>query len=103
MNAAHRQRCRDKNRQPKGTGQEADSTVKHILILLSAAAAGAAGAAEPPVIPAGLDAYRMWERWPYQRIGVRAYMRSTYDRKGGNERCRRKMIMSYLRKVEMSY
>jgi len=38
------------------------------------------------VIPAGLDAYRMWERWPYQRIGVRAYMRSTYDRKGGNER-----------------
>ncbi|MBE3123183.1 MAG: DUF2961 domain-containing protein, partial [Planctomycetes bacterium] len=24
-------------------------------------------------------------RWPYQRIGVRAYMRSTYDRRGGNE------------------
>jgi hypothetical protein len=47
--------------------------------------AGAAGA-EPPAIPAGLDAYRLWERWPYQRIGVRAYMRSTYDRSGGNER-----------------
>jgi hypothetical protein len=40
---------------------------------------------EPPVIPIGLDAYRQWERWPYQRIGARAYMRSTYDRFGGNE------------------
>jgi hypothetical protein len=42
-------------------------------------------AEEPPVIPVGLDAYRLWERWPYQRIGERAYMRSTYDRRGGNE------------------
>jgi hypothetical protein len=42
-------------------------------------------AAEPPVIPVGLDAYRQWERWPYQRIGARAYMRSTYDRRGNNE------------------
>jgi hypothetical protein len=41
--------------------------------------------AQQPVIPVGLDAYRMWERWPYQRIGERAYMRSTYDRQGGNE------------------
>src|SRR5208283_675951 len=40
---------------------------------------------QPPVIPVGLDAYRMWDRWAYQRIGVRAYMRSTYDRSGGNE------------------
>jgi hypothetical protein len=40
---------------------------------------------EPPVIPVGLDAYRQWERWPCQRLGVRAYMRSTYDRRGGNE------------------
>ncbi|MBV9122903.1 MAG: DUF2961 domain-containing protein [Planctomycetes bacterium] len=40
---------------------------------------------EPPVIPVGLDAYRQWERWPYQRIGARASMRSTYDRSGGNE------------------
>src|SRR2546428_6856805 len=40
---------------------------------------------EPPVVAVGLDAYRMWDRWPYQRIGVRAYMRSTYDRRGGNE------------------
>jgi len=52
------------------------------IALLSLAAA----AAEAPVIPVGLDAYRMWERWPYQRIGERAYMRSTYDRSGGNER-----------------
>ena len=44
-----------------------------------------APAVEPPVVPVGLDAYRQWERWPYQRIGVRAYMRSTYDRRGGNE------------------
>ena len=36
------------------------------------------------VIPVGLDAYRMWEKLPMQRLGVRAYMRSTYDRKGGN-------------------
>src|SRR6266436_5480039 len=42
-------------------------------------------AEDPPVIPIGLDAYRQWERWPYQRIGARAYMRSTYDRAGGNE------------------
>lgn len=42
-------------------------------------------AVEPPVVPIGLDAYRQWERWPYQRIGVRACMRSTYDRRGGNE------------------
>lgn len=39
---------------------------------------------EPPVIPVGLDAYRMWDKLPYQRIGVRAYMRSTYDRQGNN-------------------
>ncbi|HLK61519.1 MAG TPA: DUF2961 domain-containing protein [Chthonomonadaceae bacterium] len=44
-----------------------------------------ARAEEPPPIPVGLDAYRQWERWAYQRIGVRAYMRSTYDRTGGNE------------------
>jgi hypothetical protein len=38
-----------------------------------------------PVVPVGLDAYRMWERLPYLRIGVRAYLRSTFDRAGGNE------------------
>src|SRR5437764_11882853 len=40
---------------------------------------------EPPPIPVGLDAYRQWDRWYVQRIGARAYMRSTYDRSGGNE------------------
>lgn len=40
---------------------------------------------KPPVLPVGLDAYRMWDQWPLQRTGVRAYMRSTYDRNGGNE------------------
>lgn len=45
----------------------------------------ATATAEPPMIPVGLDAYRQWERWPYQRIGARAYMRSTHDRTGGNE------------------
>lgn len=38
-----------------------------------------------PAIPVGLDTYRRWDLWPIQRIGVRAYMRSTYDRMGGNE------------------
>src|SRR3954451_19530556 len=42
-------------------------------------------ALDPPVIPVGLDAYRMWDRWRRQRSGARAYMRSTYDRAGGNE------------------
>ncbi|WPU91454.1 DUF2961 domain-containing protein [Mucilaginibacter sabulilitoris] len=35
------------------------------------------------IIPIGLDAYRRWDLLPLQRIGVRAYMRSTYDRTGG--------------------
>lgn len=39
---------------------------------------------EPPVIPVGEDAYLQWDRIPYQRIGVRAYMRSTHDREGNN-------------------
>jgi hypothetical protein len=50
------------------------------LALLAPTARGA----EPPVIPIGLDAYRMWDKWPQQRMGARAYMRSTYDRTGGN-------------------
>jgi hypothetical protein len=53
-----------------------------LMILLFSAVTRAA---EPPVIPVGLDAYRQWDRWPQQRIGARAYMRSTYDRRGGNE------------------
>src|SRR5687768_11204324 len=59
-----------------------------VVAVVLLAGAGRVLAAEPdesaPVVPVGLDAYRMWDRWPYQRIGVRAYMRSTYDRLGGN-------------------
>ncbi len=44
-----------------------------------------AAESHPPSIPIGLDAYRMWDKWPHHRIGARAYMRSTYDRRGGNE------------------
>ena len=40
----------------------------------------------PPIIPIGEDAYLQWHLLPYQRIGVRAYMRSTYDREGNNRR-----------------
>ncbi len=40
---------------------------------------------QPPEIPVGYDAYRQWDKWPLQRIGAMAYMRSTYDRRGGNE------------------
>jgi hypothetical protein len=54
-------------------------------LLLLIGAQLVAAALEPPVIPVGLDAYRQWDKWPYQRIGVRAYMRSTHDRTGGNE------------------
>src|SRR3954471_11812629 len=54
-------------------------------VLLAILSFHAVRADEPPVVPVGLDAYRMWDRWPQQRIGVRAYMRSTYDRRGGNE------------------
>jgi hypothetical protein len=56
------------------------------LTVLAALLSPAALAAEPPAIPVGSDAYLMWARWPAQRIGERAYMRSTYDRTGGNER-----------------
>src|SRR5881394_2969317 len=61
------------------------SKVSRLGILSSLALLSMVSAAEPPVIPIGLDAYRHWARWPYQRIGARAYMRSTYDRRGGNE------------------
>ena len=55
------------------------------ILLATVLLLGRALKADPPVIPVGLDAYRMWDRWPEQRIGARAYMRSTYDRRGGNE------------------
>jgi hypothetical protein len=57
----------------------------YMLFLPAAVLVAATNHPEPAVIPVGLDAYRLWERWPYQHIGARAYMRSTYDRCGGNE------------------
>lgn len=69
-------------------------TVQLLLVILALSASNAlagpgyatnAISAEPPVIPWGLDAFRQWDRWTYQRLGMRAYMRSTYDRRGGNE------------------
>jgi hypothetical protein len=56
-----------------------------ILFLMAIFGAASAHAWEPPTIPVGYDAYRQWQRWPEQRIGECAYMRSTYDRRGGNE------------------
>jgi hypothetical protein len=55
------------------------------LLLAALVPAQAAPEPGPPTLPVGLDAYRQWDRWAYQRIGERAYMRSTYDRRGGNE------------------
>ena len=65
----------------------------HWLLLLLLTALGgplpvqaqqAAPAAEPPPLPVGFDAFTQWEKWPYLRLGVRAYMKSTFDRTGGN-------------------
>lgn len=64
-------------------------TIRNLLLRLWAKlllSAMTLGAAELPPIPVGLDAYRLWDHWADQRIGVRTYMRSTYDRAGGNER-----------------
>jgi len=59
--------------------------LKHALsgVLLLSVCFGSE-AAETPILPVGLDAYRMWDHWADQRIGQRTYMRSTYDRSGGN-------------------
>src|ERR1039458_10047237 len=59
--------------------------LRNAIAALLVLGATVALAVEPPVIPTAGDAYRMWERWAYQRIGERAYMRSTYDRSGGND------------------
>jgi hypothetical protein len=58
--------------------------IKLLIFSVALASTISAVAEKLPEIPIGLDAYRQWERWPQQRIGVRAYMRSTYDRTGGN-------------------
>ena len=69
-------------------GAGARSVVVGMVLLALAAerplAQTAMPAAEPPVIPIGYDAFRQWDEWPYLRLGVRAYMKSTFDRTGGN-------------------
>ena len=55
------------------------------LCLLCLGIRSLAQSSSPQPIPIGLDAYRAWDQWPRQRIGMRAYMRSTYDRQGSNE------------------
>jgi hypothetical protein len=40
---------------------------------------------DPPAVPIGFDAYRVWDRMFQIRLGTRTYMTSTYDRAGGNE------------------
>lgn len=55
---------------------------------------------EPPTLPVGFDAFRLWDRWPHLRIGQRTYMRSTYDRNGANHAAD---AAHYLRKREGAY
>src|SRR5215204_3276222 len=55
-----------------------------VLIATCARAQDSTPAPKLPQVPFGLDAFTQWERWPYLRIGVRCYMRSTFDRTGGN-------------------
>lgn len=50
-----------------------------------ASTADATAPASPGSLQIGYDAYRHWDLLPSLRLGVRTYMRSTYDRAGGNE------------------
>lgn len=59
------------------------TTFRHLLLILFCVPAYT-HAQKAPAIPVGYDAFRSWEQLPQQRIGVRAYMRSTYARTGGS-------------------
>jgi hypothetical protein len=61
------------------------SSLCALLVAVGPACTALAPRPDTNSIPIGLDAYRSWERWPEQRIGMRTYMRSTFDRAGGNE------------------
>lgn len=60
-------------------------------LLLAALIAGGAGEQrepgelKPPPIAIGLDAYREFRHMYRPKPGVRTFLRSTYDRAGGNE------------------
>ena len=55
-----------------------------VSIMGGAAQCALKNSAEPPMIPVGIDAYRMWDRWAYLRIGQRTYMPTTASRTGDN-------------------
>ncbi|MBK7396173.1 MAG: DUF2961 domain-containing protein [Myxococcales bacterium] len=55
------------------------------VVLTDTGAVDAAPAGALPPLPVGLDAIRRWDLWPLIRRGMRTYLRSTYDRAGGNE------------------
>jgi hypothetical protein len=78
----HRRRARD-----TPVDMRSHPTIGALLlsVVLIATVFARAAQTEPPEIPIGLDVYRQWEKWPVQRIGQRTYMRSTYDRRGGNK------------------
>jgi hypothetical protein len=57
--------------------------MRSIVILFLLTSSFSLIAQQQPVIPSGTDAYLLWDKWPLLRTGVRAYMRSTYDRRGG--------------------
>lgn len=46
---------------------------------------GSDGGASVPKVQIGYDAIRRWDQMANVRVGTRTYMRSTYDRSGGNE------------------
>src|SRR5436190_20956995 len=62
-----------------------DASSTHDAPAAVAGDASSVAADGTPLIAVGPDAYRQWERMPYLKIGARTYMRSTYDRSGGNE------------------
>jgi hypothetical protein len=55
-----------------------------VSLFATVSAAAPHNATEPAVIPIGYDAFLKWEEWPTLRLGVRAYMKSTFDRTGAN-------------------
>ena len=56
-----------------------------VAVLVLGACAAPDAPIAPPATPIGYDAYRHLDALPLIHIGDRAYMRSTYDRTGGNE------------------
>ena len=73
--------CGTASRAPSSTISPTDASAPDV----AAQDAVAPPAGSPPIVPVGEDAYRDWALLPTIRIGARTYMRSTYDRAGGNE------------------